>query len=78
MAMDSISAVVVFFGVFCGIVYFFFSKEHKGAFGAASRVGIYVLMVTFGAGFGYTVMARISLLVGRMRFLFDDWLGMIN
>jgi len=78
LIMDSISAVIVFLGVFCGIVYFFFSKEHKGAFGAASRVGIYVLMVTFGAGFGYTVMARISLLVGRMRFLFGDWLGLIN
>jgi len=77
LIQDSISAVIVFFGVFCGIVYFFFSKEHKGAFGTASRVGIYVLMVTFGAGFGYTVMARISLLVGRMQFLFGDWLGVI-
>jgi hypothetical protein len=78
LTTDSLSAIVVFLGVFCGIVYFFFSKEHKGAFGAASRVGIYLLMVTFGAGFGYTVMARISLLVGRMRFLFGDWLGFIN
>jgi len=78
LVQDSISAVVVFLGVFCGIVYFFFSKEHKGAFGTASRVGIYVLMVTFGAGFGYTVMARTSLLVGRMQFLFGDWLGMIG
>ncbi len=75
---ETFSAIVVFLGVFCGIIYFFFSKEHKGAFGAASRVGIYVLMVTFGAGFGYTVMARISLLVGRMQFLFGDWLGMIS
>ncbi len=78
LTMDSISAVIIFLGVFCGIIYFFFSKEHKGAFGVASRVGIYLLMVTFGAGFGYTVMARISLLVGRMRFLFGDWLGMLN
>ncbi len=77
-SIESISAVVTFLGVFCGIVYFYFSKEHKGAFGVASRVGIYVLMITFGAGFGYTVMARISLLVGRMRFLFGDWLGMIS
>jgi hypothetical protein len=35
-------------------------------------------MVTFGAGFGYTVMARISLLVGRFQFLFDDWLGILT
>jgi hypothetical protein len=70
------SHIVLTVGVVCGIIYFFFSKEHKGAFGAASRVGIYILMVTFGASFGYTVMARISLLIGRMSFL-GEWLGLI-
>jgi hypothetical protein len=35
-------------------------------------------MITFGAGFGYTVMARISLLVGRFRFLFGDWIHVVN
>jgi hypothetical protein len=34
-------------------------------------------MITFGASFGYTVMGRISLLVGRITFLLDDWLGII-
>ena len=66
---------VIFLGVMCGIIYFFFSKEHTGVFGRASRVGIWILMVTFGASFGYTVMGRISLLVGRITFLFRDWLG---
>jgi hypothetical protein len=69
---------VIFIGTFCGLIYFFFSKEHKGVFGAASRVGIWVLMITFGASFGYTVMGRVSLLVGRLTFLFDDWLGLLN
>ncbi len=69
---------VVFIGVFCGLVYFFFSKEHKGFFGTASRVGVWVLMITFGASFGYTVMGRVSLLVGRLTFLFGDWLGLID
>lgn len=69
---------VIFIGVFCGLIYFFFSKEHKGFFGHASRVGIWVLMVTFGASFGYTVMGRVSLLVGRLTFLFQDWLGLIS
>lgn len=67
---------VIFFGVMCGLIYFFFSKEHTGAFGKASRVGIWILMITFGASFGYTVMGRISLLVGRLTFLFGDWLGL--
>jgi len=76
--LDSFSNIVIFIGVFCGLIYFFFSKEHKGAFGTASRIGVWVLMITFGAGFGYTVMARISLLVGRMQFLLADWLGIIS
>jgi hypothetical protein len=74
----TLSNWVIFIGVFCGLIYFFFSKEHKGIFGAASRVGIWVLMVTFGASFGYTVMGRVSLLVGRLTYLFKDWLGLIS
>ena len=73
-----VTNVLIFFGVICGIVYFFFSKEHTGWFGRASRVGIWVLMITFGASFGYTVMGRISLLVGRLTFLYHDWLGLIK
>jgi hypothetical protein len=69
---------VIFLGVMSGLVYFFFSKEHTGLFGKASRFGIWVLMVTFGASFGYTVMGRVSLLVGRITFLFRDWLGITS
>jgi hypothetical protein len=76
--ISSFSNIFIFIGVLCGLVYFFFSKEHKGFFGVTARIGILVLMLTFGAGFGYTVMARISLLAGRMAYLLDDWLGLIN
>ncbi|HUV31102.1 MAG TPA: hypothetical protein VMY05_08460 [Acidobacteriota bacterium] len=69
---------VIFLGVFCGLIYFYFSREHSGLFGRASRVGVWILMITFGASFGYTVMGRISLLVGRITFLFRDWLGLIS
>jgi hypothetical protein len=58
-------------GVICGVIYFFFSKEHKGIFGGFAKVGIWVLMVGFGASFGFTVMARISLFVNRIGFLED-------
>ena len=60
------------------LIYFFFSVEHKGAFGHASKVGIWILMITFGAAFAYTVMGRIALLVGRMEFLFIEWLQVIG
>jgi len=74
----SLANWMIFIGVFSGLIYFFFSKEHKGFFGGASKVGIWVLMITFGASFGYTVMGRVSLLVGRLTFLFQDWLGLIS
>ncbi len=73
-----IGNIIVAVGTFSGLIYFFFSKEHKGAFGATARVGIIFLMITFGASFGYTVMSRMSLLIGRIDFLLGDWLGMIN
>ena len=56
------------------LFYFFFSVEHKGVSGGISKVGIWFLMVSFGASFGYTVMGRVSLLIGRVQFLIYDWL----
>jgi hypothetical protein len=72
----TIGNIVIVVGTFCGLIYFFFSKEHKGAFGGAARVGVWFLMITFGALFGYTVMSRMSLLIGRLDFLFGIWLGL--
>ncbi|MBN1425504.1 hypothetical protein JXA88_13200 [Candidatus Fermentibacteria bacterium] len=73
----SFSHLVLIVGVFCGLVYFFFSKEHHGALGRVSRIGVWTLMVTFGASFGYTVMARISLLLGRLQALII-WLRLVS
>ncbi|UCD17518.1 MAG: hypothetical protein JSV44_01015 [Candidatus Zixiibacteriota bacterium] len=73
-----VANIIVAGGTFTGLVYFFFSKEHKGAFGVTARIGIWVIMITFGATFGYTVMSRMSLLIGRMDFIFGDWLGLIK
>lgn len=75
---DKISFGLIAIGTFCGLIYFFFSKEHKGAFGGAAKVGIWFLMITFGASFGYTVMSRMSLMLGRFDFLFGDWLGLLQ
>jgi len=73
-----INNTVIALGTFCGLVYFFFSKEHRGLFGAASKMGTWFLMITFGASFGYTVMSRMSLMLGRLDFLFGTWLGMLK
>ncbi len=76
--MTTIGNWVLVFGTITTLVFFFFSKEHKGVIGHTARTGIWVLMISFGASFGYTVMARVSLLIGRLQFLLGDWLGIIN
>jgi hypothetical protein len=70
----SIGNIIIVIGVLSCLVYFFFSFEHKGLVGGTARVGIWFLMITFGAGFGFTVMGRISLISDRFSFLFYDWL----
>lgn len=70
--------LVSFLGVVTTVVYFFFSREQKGAYKVAANIGIIYIMVGFGASFGYTVMARVSLLIGRLQFLLRDWLGVIH
>lgn len=76
--LNGIWALIVFIGVVCTLIYFFFSKEHKGILGHTSRLGIIFIMIGFGASFGYTVMARVSLLIGRIQFLLGPWLGLIE
>lgn len=68
-----ILALIVIIGVISTLVYFYFSKEHKGIMGVTAKVGIWFIMIAFGAHFGYTVMGRISLLIGRVEFLYYDW-----
>jgi hypothetical protein len=67
-----LGALLLLAGVATVLVYFYFSAEHRGLLGKASRVGILFLMAGFGASFGYTVMGRVSLLIGRFQFLFQD------
>ncbi len=71
-------AVIVFLGVICTLIYFFFSTERKGIIKPAANLGIIFIMLGFGASFGYTVMSRISLLIGRFQFLLGPWLGIIK
>ena len=68
--------VTIIVGTICGLAYFYFSKKHKGVLGGMAKLGIWILMIGFGSTFGYTVMSRISLLIGRFRFLID-WFNLV-
>jgi nitrate reductase gamma subunit len=76
--LTSFNNILLTLGVITGLIYFFFSKEHKGALGGTAKVGIWFLMISFGASFGYTVMSRMSLLIGRVLFLLKDWLRLVD
>ncbi len=75
---DGIQNLLIVVMVFSALFYFFFSVEHKGVFGGTAKFGIWIIMIAFGAQFGFTVMARISLLIGRIQFLLGDWLGLVK
>ncbi len=74
---EAFSNFLIICGVISTLVYFYFSKEHKGALGLGAKIGIWFMMISFGASFGYTVMARVSLFIGRVYFLLHNWLGVI-
>ncbi len=76
--LSSLNNILLTLGVLTSLLYFFFSKEHKGAIGAGAKIGIWFLMISFGASFGYTVMSRMSLLIGRIYFVLGEWLGIIS
>ncbi|MCX7933734.1 MAG: hypothetical protein N3A66_00570 [Planctomycetota bacterium] len=59
----------------CVMIYFFFSFEQRRlALKQAAALGRWLMMVTFGAFFGSTVMARMALLIDRLQFIIHDWL----
>lgn len=72
---DIFGAVLMVIGVICTLTYFFFSVEHRGPINWLSKVGIAFLMIGFGAAFGNTVMGRLALMIHRVGFLINDWIG---
>ncbi len=67
------SQILIFVGTLSALIYFFFSKAHKGVFGGFATFGVWILMIGFGASFGFTVMARISLFIQRIQYIDLDW-----
>lgn len=62
--------LVLIVGVISVLVYFLFSIEQKGLPKKIAGVGTIFLMITFGSSFGFTVLGRVSLLIGRAQDLY--------
>ncbi len=76
--MTMLNNILLVVGVVSTLMFFFFTKEQKGAYGIGGQIGRYTMMIAFGAAFGNTVMARFSLFLGRMMFLMGNWLHIIS
>jgi hypothetical protein len=72
-SLSNILFVIIIISV---MTYFFFSFEQRNkALRTTARTGRLFLMFAFGAIFGSTVMARMALLIDRVWFLMNKWLG---
>ena len=71
--LQTLVSIFLVVGTIACLVFFLFSVEHKGSVGRLAYFGRLCIMAGFGASFGYTVMARVSLLIGRIQFLTRDW-----
>ncbi len=76
-------------GTLGALLYFYFTTEMRPGVRSAlpafwvrlarvwGRFGKWMIMIAFGAVMASTIMSRFSLLLGRLQFLFGDWLGLI-
>lgn len=91
MPLNTANNVIFVVSVVCTLSYFFFTvtaRVHEkdigvGLFGrriliGASEIGKWAMMVAFGTAFGTSVMARISLFIGRLQFLLTDWIHLLS
>lgn len=76
--LNSVRNIVILVGTIGTLVYFTFTVKPNAVATPVSKLGRYFMMAAFGAAFGNTVMARMSLLIGRLQFLWGDWLGLIK
>ena len=73
----TINGVVSLIGLLSILTYFLFTVPQSPFVRGVSKVGRWMMMVTFGVGFGNVVSGRLSVLLGELLKIFGDWLGMI-
>lgn len=72
-SLRTLNNIIILTGVLTVLIYFYFSRSNSGAIGIFAKIGVWFAMICFGATFGYTIMGRISLLIGRFQFLVDKF-----
>jgi hypothetical protein len=78
LPLTNVKNVVIVLGVLATLSYFFFTLKPSPVLTGASNLGKWVIMITFGAAFGNAIMGRVSLIIGRVQFMFGDWIHLIK
>lgn len=77
LSLNTINNILFVIGAVTVLVYFYFTVEtSKGPIKSVSELGKIFLLVTFGAAFANTVMSRVSVLLGRLQFIIQDFLNL--
>jgi hypothetical protein len=75
---DAINNLIFLIVLLCVMSYFFFSFEQKHpVIKGSAKLGRWLMMFSFGAIFGSTIMARLALLIDRMDSLMNDFGGRV-
>ena len=78
-AIGTLNNILIFVGAVTALSHFIFTYDfmHKGSLGIIPKIGRWMMMLSFGASFGNTVMSRFGMYQGRVIFLLEEWLGII-
>ena len=76
--LTAINNIIMIIALIASTAYFFFTVKEEKVPGYSSlfKIGRYYLMIYFGASYGLTVLSRVTLLLGRVQFLLQDFLGL--
>jgi lipoprotein signal peptidase len=69
--MKSFNNIMIFIMVPCVVLYFWFTGSYRDStpMKVIDKVARYTMMAGFGAGFGYTILTRYSMFIGRAQYL---------
>ncbi len=73
----TVNSLVSLLGLLAVLAYFLFTVKQTKSLQVASKMGRWLMMVTFGVSFGNVVAGRISVLLGELSKIWGNWLGLM-
>jgi len=64
--------VILVAGTILSLSYFILYKQQTGVWGGVTKLGKYIILITFGSVFGSTVLGRMATIIQRVQFLVGD------